>query len=193
MNDQIEKPAESLHEFLTREVESRVPAYKTLIRALRELDLEEVYQFRVGLERAAHDETAALRLKASQFWGQIEIDHAFRTYHGLSVVRRARADAADELNAERAAREAAKTAQVVQESRETYCWEHAAPNSTSIDVLEVGVRIHNCFKDLNMQTVGDVTRLTEEEWKEVPRFGRRSLYQLKEALTQVGRQIGDWL
>ena len=65
-----------------------------------------------------------------------------------------------------------------------------------VDELELSVRSANCLKNDNIIYIGDLIQKTEAEMLRTPNFGRKSLNEIKEVLTQMGLHLGmeidDW-
>lgn len=65
-----------------------------------------------------------------------------------------------------------------------------------VDELELSVRSANCLKNDNIVYIGDLVQKTESEMLRTPNFGRKSLNEIKEVLTQMGLRLGmelpDW-
>ena len=65
-----------------------------------------------------------------------------------------------------------------------------------VDELELSVRSANCLKNDNIVYIGDLVQKTEAEMLRTPNFGRKSLNEIKEVLTQMGLHLGmdvpDW-
>ena len=65
-----------------------------------------------------------------------------------------------------------------------------------VDELELSVRSANCLKNDNIVYIGDLIQKTEAEMLRTPNFGRKSLNEIKEVLTQMGLHLGmevpDW-
>jgi len=59
-----------------------------------------------------------------------------------------------------------------------------------VDELELSVRSANCLKNDNIIYIGDLVQKTEAEMLRTPNFGRKSLNEIKEVLTQMGLQLG---
>lgn len=53
-----------------------------------------------------------------------------------------------------------------------------------IEELDLGVRSYNCLKREGIQTVGDLTSKTEAELLNIPNFGRKSIEEVVEKLTE---------
>ena len=65
-----------------------------------------------------------------------------------------------------------------------------------VDELELSVRSANCLKNDNIIYIGDLVQKTETEMLRTPNFGRKSLNEIKEVLSQMGLALGmeipDW-
>lgn len=59
-----------------------------------------------------------------------------------------------------------------------------------VDELELSVRSANCLKNDNIVYIGDLVQKTEAEMLRTPNFGRKSLNEIKEVLTQMGLSLG---
>ena len=57
-------------------------------------------------------------------------------------------------------------------------------NDMLIEELEFGVRSYNCLKREGIQTVGDLIARTEAELLNIPNFGKKSIDEVKERLTE---------
>jgi DNA-directed RNA polymerase subunit alpha len=55
-----------------------------------------------------------------------------------------------------------------------------------IEELELGVRSYNCLKRAGIQTVGDLVSKSEGELAAIPNFGKKSIDEVVETLTQRG-------
>ncbi|HTE20469.1 MAG TPA: DNA-directed RNA polymerase subunit alpha [Armatimonadota bacterium] len=55
-----------------------------------------------------------------------------------------------------------------------------------IEELDFSVRTYNCLKKANIQTVADLVRASEEELMNIRNFGRKSLVEVQEKLSQFG-------
>jgi DNA-directed RNA polymerase subunit alpha len=60
----------------------------------------------------------------------------------------------------------------------------------SVDELELSVRSYNCLKNANIQTIAELVQKTEAEMLKTKNFGRKSLNEIKEILTQMGLSLG---
>ncbi len=65
-----------------------------------------------------------------------------------------------------------------------------------VEELELSVRSANCLKNDNIVYIGDLVRKTEAEMLKTPNFGRKSLNEIKEVLSEMGLRFGmeveDW-
>ena len=59
-----------------------------------------------------------------------------------------------------------------------------------VDELELSVRSANCLKNDNIVYIGDLVQKTEPEMLRTPNFGRKSLNEIKEVLSQMGLYLG---
>ena len=59
-----------------------------------------------------------------------------------------------------------------------------------VDELELSVRSANCLKNDNIVYIGDLVQKSESEMLRTPNFGRKSLNEIKEVLTQMGLHLG---
>ena len=62
--------------------------------------------------------------------------------------------------------------------------------SRSVDELELSVRSHNCLKNANIRTIGELVQKTESEILKTKNFGRKSLNEIKEILQQMNLTLG---
>jgi len=60
----------------------------------------------------------------------------------------------------------------------------------SVDELELSVRSHNCLKNANIRTIGELVQKTEPEILKTKNFGRKSLNEIKEILQHMGLTLG---
>jgi DNA-directed RNA polymerase subunit alpha len=60
----------------------------------------------------------------------------------------------------------------------------------SVEELELSVRSYNCLKNANIQTIGDLVQKTESEMLRTKNFGRKSLNEIKEILSNLGLSFG---
>lgn len=59
-----------------------------------------------------------------------------------------------------------------------------------VEELELSVRSANCLKNENIVYIGDMVQKSEAELLRTPNFGRKSLNEIKEVLTQMGLELG---
>ena len=59
-----------------------------------------------------------------------------------------------------------------------------------VDELELSVRSANCLKNDSIVYIGDLVQKTEAEMLRTPNFGRKSLNEIKEVLSQMGLHLG---
>lgn len=59
-----------------------------------------------------------------------------------------------------------------------------------VEELELSVRSANCLKNDNIVYIGDLVQKTEAEMLRTPNFGRKSLNEIKEVLTQMELRLG---
>ncbi len=60
----------------------------------------------------------------------------------------------------------------------------------SVDELELSVRSANCLKHANIKLIGDLVQKTEAEILATKNFGRKSLNEIKEILSEMGLNLG---
>ncbi len=60
----------------------------------------------------------------------------------------------------------------------------------SVDEMELSVRSYNCLKNANIKTIGELVQKTEGEMLKTKNFGRKSLNEIKEILTNMGLSLG---
>ena len=59
-----------------------------------------------------------------------------------------------------------------------------------VDELELSVRSANCLKNDNIVYIGDLVQKSESDMLRTPNFGRKSLNEIKEVLTNMGLHLG---
>ncbi len=59
-----------------------------------------------------------------------------------------------------------------------------------VEELELSVRSANCLKNDNIIYIGDLVQKTEGDMLRTPNFGRKSLNEIKEVLTNMGLHLG---
>ncbi len=68
----------------------------------------------------------------------------------------------------------------------------AVVDDVLIEELELGVRSYNCLKREGVQTIGDLVARTEADLLNIPNFGKKSIDEVKEKLTERGLSLrGD--
>lgn len=60
----------------------------------------------------------------------------------------------------------------------------------SVNEIELSVRAANCLNNANITTVGELCMKTEQEMLKYRNFGKKSLSEIKERLTQLGVSLG---
>ena len=60
----------------------------------------------------------------------------------------------------------------------------------SVDELELSVRSANCLQNANIHYIGDLVQRSEAEMLKTKNFGRKSLKEIKEILTQMSLSLG---
>ncbi|HAK59270.1 MAG TPA: DNA-directed RNA polymerase subunit alpha, partial [Nitrospiraceae bacterium] len=60
----------------------------------------------------------------------------------------------------------------------------------SVSELELSVRAANCLKNAGIETISEMVQKTESEMLKTKNFGRKSLNEIKEILTEMGLGLG---
>ena len=60
----------------------------------------------------------------------------------------------------------------------------------SVEELELSVRSYNCLKNADIKTIGELVQKTEAEMLKTKNFGRKSLNEIKEILSEMGLAFG---
>ncbi len=60
----------------------------------------------------------------------------------------------------------------------------------SVNELELSVRAANCLKNANIRTIADLVQKTEADMLRTKNFGKKSLNEIKEILTEMGLGLG---
>ncbi len=60
----------------------------------------------------------------------------------------------------------------------------------SVDELELSVRSANCLQNANIKLLGELVQKTEAEMLKTKNFGRKSLKEIKEILSEMGLSLG---
>ena len=61
--------------------------------------------------------------------------------------------------------------------------------SRNVNELELSVRAANCLKNANIKTIEDLVQKTEMEMLKTKNFGKKSLNEIKDVLTEMGSRI----
>jgi len=80
------------------------------------------------------------------------------------------------------------TGEVIEESRDELPFNRNLLRK--VDELELSVRSANCLKNDNIIYIGDLVQKTEADMLRTPNFGRKSLNEIKEVLSQMGLHLG---
>jgi DNA-directed RNA polymerase subunit alpha len=80
---------------------------------------------------------------------------------------------------------------VIDETGEQRVDAHARLLDTPLTEFEFSVRARNCLKKMNIRTVGELIRLTEEELMAYKNFGETSLAEIKAMLTKRSLHLGQ--
>jgi len=59
-----------------------------------------------------------------------------------------------------------------------------------VEMIELTVRASNCLKAAKIKTIGELISKTEEELLDFKNFGKKSLEEIKERLTEMGMHLG---
>lgn len=62
--------------------------------------------------------------------------------------------------------------------------------STPVEELELSVRSSNCLKNADIRTIGDLTEKTEDDIAKTRNFGKKSLQEIKEKLSEWNLTLG---
>jgi len=62
--------------------------------------------------------------------------------------------------------------------------------SMSVNEIELSVRAANCLNNANITTVGELAQKTEAEMLKYRNFGKKSLNEIKQKLTEQGLSLG---
>src|ERR671922_1409971 len=60
-----------------------------------------------------------------------------------------------------------------------------------IEELELGVRSYNCLKRVGIETIGDLVSKTENELAAIPKFGKKSIEEVRETLQAHGLSLRE--
>lgn len=61
---------------------------------------------------------------------------------------------------------------------------------TPVEELELSVRSSNCLRNINIKTIGDLARKSEDEIAKTKNFGKKSLQEIKDKLAEYGLSLG---
>lgn len=61
---------------------------------------------------------------------------------------------------------------------------------TPVEELELSVRSSNCLKNAGIRTLGELTTKSEDDIAKTRNFGKKSLQEIKEKLTELGLSLG---
>lgn len=64
-----------------------------------------------------------------------------------------------------------------------------APPNVRIEELDFSVRTYNCLKKANILTIPELTQYTENDLMQIRNFGRKSLTEVREKLSQLGTTL----
>lgn len=67
---------------------------------------------------------------------------------------------------------------------------HSAPDAR-IEELDFSVRTYNCLKKANVLTIGELAQISETDLMNIRNFGKKSLTEVKEKLSQLGLALKD--
>jgi DNA-directed RNA polymerase subunit alpha len=62
--------------------------------------------------------------------------------------------------------------------------------SKSVEELELSVRSSNCLKNANIKSIADLVTKSEVDMLKYRNFGRKSLNEIKEVLSEMGMGLG---
>jgi DNA-directed RNA polymerase subunit alpha len=60
----------------------------------------------------------------------------------------------------------------------------------SVNEIELSVRAANCLNNANITTVGELAQKTEAEMLKYRNFGKKSLNEIKQKLSELGLTLG---
>jgi DNA-directed RNA polymerase subunit alpha len=88
---------------------------------------------------------------------------------------------------------AASTSQFYDEDAERRSDRYNAVLDIPVTDFELSVRSRNCLKKMNIFTLGDLTRCTEQQLLASKNFGETSLLEVKQILSMKGLRLGQAL
>ena len=62
--------------------------------------------------------------------------------------------------------------------------------NTPIQELELSVRASNCLESVEIETVGQLVKLSESELLKIRSFGKTSLREIRRKLADIGLAVG---
>jgi len=77
-----------------------------------------------------------------------------------------------------------------QPEEESFDEELAAKLNTPIQELELSVRANNCLESVQIETVGELIKMTEAELLKIRSFGKTSLREIRRKLADIGLSLG---
>lgn len=87
-------------------------------------------------------------------------------------------------------RETVAEEMVEEEGEEGYDEELAEKLNTPVQELELSVRAGNCLESANIQTVGELVKMTDADLLRIRSFGKTSLNEIKRKLDSMGLSLG---
>ena len=60
----------------------------------------------------------------------------------------------------------------------------------AVEDLEFSVRAQNCLQNADLKYIGELVQKSEQEMLKTKNFGRKSLNEIKELLTELGLELG---
>lgn len=64
-------------------------------------------------------------------------------------------------------------------------------NDKSVFLLDLSVRGHNCLRNINIKTIGELCNMTSSELLKAKNMGRGTLNQIKDELEKYGLRLKD--
>lgn len=82
---------------------------------------------------------------------------------------------------------------VIEEDQDRDVLKRRALLDTPVTDFELSVRARTCLKKMNIRTLGDLLRITEQELMSYKNFGESSLEEIKKMLSMKGLRLGQGL
>jgi DNA-directed RNA polymerase subunit alpha len=82
---------------------------------------------------------------------------------------------------------------VIEEDQDRDILKRRALLDTPVTDFELSVRARTCLKKMNIRTLGDLLRITEQELMSYKNFGESSLEEIKKMLSMKGLRLGQGL